>query len=815
MTDTPRSGLKSRPKDSERPTRKPMRGWDRIKVFVFLIACFFALVWASMAGDQLNNVSTSFREAFREAVQSYWWLLALAGLEVIRQLHYVLAESSPAYHSFWKRVFGRWERRSSTWNAWTKFRVMRVVKFLFFLLIVSLLISAFSSDPRITPWNALVVAPALIVTAMPLVFQLAFGFLFGMLQFLGIFYLLTRGGVETLMPDDIDTRFSDVWGQDHVMEKVRENIMFLEDPASIEDRGGHVPKGILLWGPPGTGKTLMAQAMAGETERPFVFVEPGAFVNMFFGIGILKMYMLWRKLRKLALRYGGVIAFFDEADSLGNRGAAVGGEAGAAMRPGESSVFDACNGLAYQSDIARSLVVESAARSTDAGAPRSVKDGIIMGGMGMGRGDIFALQRLLTEMDGLKKPRGFFNRRIRRLLGMRPKPPPNYRILVILATNMPQTLDQALLRPGRIDRMYRVGYTSKEGRMRTYEGYFGKVSHSLDRVQIEKLAVITPYYSGAKMKDIVNESLINAIRNGRDSIEWIDVIQAKHLKELGPPEDVNYIDRERHAIAIHEACHAVAAYRERRHLSIDIASIEKGSGYLGVVVSVKPEDLYTTWKSEFEADIVVSLASLAGERMFFFGDNSSGVSGDLASATYVATGMESRFGMGRTIGVLDVLGEAGLQPGRPAGEKPTKDKLPDTMSQRIEERLDAVYQRTWALLERNRKEILAVAHALEVHKTLAGEDVIAVIEGIQGPLVDGRPYHDPAFQAALETYHARAAAAHDDHAEVDDSMPVLVPTPPIPVDLVGAGGIAAAGNGRQRSSDGSVVDEDPPPPRRD
>ena len=96
MTDTPRSGIKSRPKDAERPTRKPMRAWDRIKVFLFLLACFFALVWASMAGDQLANVSTSFRDAFRESVQSYWWLPALAALEVIRQLHYVLAESSPA-----------------------------------------------------------------------------------------------------------------------------------------------------------------------------------------------------------------------------------------------------------------------------------------------------------------------------------------------------------------------------------------------------------------------------------------------------------------------------------------------------------------------------------------------------------------------------------------------------------------------------------------------------------------------------------------------------------------------------------------------
>ena len=94
-------------------------------------------------------------------------------------------------------------------------------------------------------------------------------------------------------------------------------MIFLDDPESIEERGGYVPAGLLLWGPPGTGKTLMAQAVAGETAKPFVFVDPGAFVQMFMGVGILKVKSLYRKLRKLAVRYGGVIVFFDEADSLG------------------------------------------------------------------------------------------------------------------------------------------------------------------------------------------------------------------------------------------------------------------------------------------------------------------------------------------------------------------------------------------------------------------------------------------------------------------------------------------------------------------
>ena len=208
---------------------------------------------------------------------------------------------------------------------------------------------------------------------------------------------------------------------------------------------------------------------------------------------------------------------------------------------------------------------------------------MIGGMMGGGGGGMGTLQALLTELSGLKKPRGLVNRYVRRIFGMRPKPPPKYRILVMMATNMPSALDEALLRPGRIDRIYKVGYPSKAGRIRTYEGYFAKVKHELTAENIDKLATITPYATGATIKDLVNESLITAIRNGRDVITWPDVIKAKQLKELGPPEDVEYIERERHAVAVHEACHALVAFRMRQHMEIDIATIEKGGDYLGMV----------------------------------------------------------------------------------------------------------------------------------------------------------------------------------------------------------------------------------------
>ena len=249
--------------------------------------------------------------------------------------------------------------------------------------------------------------------------QLVFVLLFVVLQFVAIFWFLSRGGVDVYYPDDIKTRFTDVWGQDHVLERVKENILFLENPEQIEARGGYVPGGILLWGPPGTGKTLMAEAVAGETGKPYVFVDPGAFINMFMGVGILKVKSLFRKLRKLALRYGGVIVFFDEADSLGSRGALAQGGPRLPARHGPRAVGRraGCHGFSYLSHdvqwrLAREPCSSPARRPSRTPAAEQADRSA---GMGMGGGGgMGTLQALLTELSGLKKPRGFVNRYVRR-----------------------------------------------------------------------------------------------------------------------------------------------------------------------------------------------------------------------------------------------------------------------------------------------------------------------------------------------------------------------------------------------------------------
>src|SRR5262245_53121109 len=756
----------SRPRDDDRQTRKPLALWDRVKYLLLLGALFWFFVWADLA----DNPLLPFGDAVRDEISDKWWIFLLGGLELARQIHYLISEHWAAYHRFWtNNVFGGFNRRSARISDWTRYRIARLLKVVLFLVILSIVLGAiFDTSPAL----ALVELPRRLIDA------LMFGALFIIIEFGALFWLLTRGGVDVYYPDDIKTRFSDVWGQDSVLARVKENMVFLEDPEAIERKGGYVPGGILLWGPPGTGKTLMAEAVAGETGKPYVFVDPGAFINMFFGIGVLKVKSVFRKLRRLALRYGGVIVFFDEADSLGNRGQLMpgpwGGQGPRSVAPGPFSTAS-CNCTSYLSEPSASLVLQSSLERAAEGAPRRRRDRqfMPMGMAGGGGGGMGTLQALLTELSGLKKPRGFLNRQVRRALGMRPKPPPKYRILVMMATNMPQALDEALLRPGRIDRIYKVGYPSKAGRVRTYEGYLEKVRHDLTPDDVDKLATITPYATGATIKDLVNEALIVAIRNGRDVITWRDVVQAKQLKDLGPPEDVEYIERERHATALHEACHAVIAYRARHHLVIDIATIEKGGTYLGMVSSIKPDDLFTQWRSEYEADVMVSLASLAGEKMFFDGDSSSGVSGDLESATTIATFMEGYWGMGSTVSSHGVTHQGGIAGGGRPGEQKEKDLLKSGLGERIEENLESILRRTEVLLADNRLEVLAVTHALETNKTLTGDDIQAIVDGTPGPLVDGTEYHTPEFAEQAQEYHERVVIAHKEHASVDVPMPTL------------------------------------------
>jgi ATP-dependent Zn protease len=362
-------------------------------------------------------------------------------------------------------------------------------------------------------------------------------------------------------------------------------------------------------------------------------------------------------------------------------------------------------------------------------------------------------------MSGLNKPRGFFNRVVRGFLCIPPKKPPKYRILTIMATNMPQSLDAALLRPGRIDRMYHVNYPHLDGRRRTFEGYLGKVRNVLTPEQIESLALMSPYASGAMIKDIVNESLIVAIRHGRDFITWPDVIEARVFKVHGMPDGMAATRLEQYETAIHEASHAVTTFLLRRRDVIDIATIEKRGPVGGFVSWIPRVERDFDWRSDWEIDVVCAVASLAGERMFFGGDNSAGVGGDLGNATALITSMLTRAGMGSTISSGIGLGDA------------AKDEL----DRQVEAKLKELYGRAAALLQDYRWFVLAIANAMLQRRTITGEDIEAIYRGTRGPTVEGGWYHLTATRQKLEDFHLAAVAAHQTHEVLFNVDPPMTP----------------------------------------
>ncbi len=760
--------------DHEPLTRRPILFWDRVRLLV-VFAVLFALC---IAIKQQDVPIMSWRDVFRDQAAAKWWLFVAAGLELLHQLHLLVCERSVGYHQFWERkVWGAWERRLSKLNPWLRYRLGRMVKVVAW---VSIGLMVFARIWGVSFLEALVQAPGRMWTnpfggaGMPWFFQLILAFGYIMFQFIGMFWFLSRGGIDTYMPRDIKTRFADVWGQDKVLEKVKENIVFLEHPESIEDKGGHVPGGMLLWGPPGTGKTLMAEAVAGETGKPYVFVDPGAFIQMFFGVGILKVKRLFTKLRKLALRYGGVIVFFDEADTLGSRGQIGGGFGGGANREElhQLARHRCCNALHYVSEstasmwLADELAAQRAQAVTDPGGGRvrPLINNMVMGaGMGGGGGGMGTLQALLTELSGLKKPRGMVSRRVRQVLNMRPKQPPKYRILVMMATNMPEALDEALLRPGRIDRLYKVDYPNLEGRIRTFDGYLNKVRHVLTPEQIERLAVMSPHASGAVIKDIVNESLIVAIRGGRDTVSWPDVLEAKAFKVHGLADGPASMELEQLQTALHESGHAVSGYLLRRRMVIDIATIEQRGDVGGFVSYVPVEERKFRWRSELEHDIVVSLSSLAAERIFFEGDNSVGVGGDMQNATSLVRRMLSRSAMGETL--------------TSHMSNDISDAQREEFDRQVELKLQELYARAHQLMFDNRWFLAAIAHALQQHKTITGEDVDAIYKGVQGPTLDGAVYRSSAFLEQYGAYLTAAQQAHRTEGPIDAVMPHYEPHP--------------------------------------
>ncbi|MCS7251962.1 MAG: AAA family ATPase [Anaerolineae bacterium] len=494
--------------------------------------------------------------------------------------------------------------------------------------------------------------------------QLLFAITFVIIQFVAIFWFMSRSRVEVIKPGDPkQVTLADYWGQENLVRLVRQWIDLLSNRDRFVKMGGQFINGILLAGPPGTGKTMLAKAIAGEAGIPFISIEGSSFRSMFWGVDVLKMMWFVGKARKLAREYGACIAYIDEIDAVGaSRGGVMGGE-----RVGPLGWF--------------------------------------------GWGGTGALTRLLYEMDGITQLTRWerIKGRIYRLLRKRP-PPRNWHVLFMGATNRPDALDPALVRPGRFDRIIYVDLPDRAGRREIIRGYLSKVKHD-PAIDIESLVADTAWATPAKiMAAITKDAVRIALFNGRDYITQRDIELALQEQAMGLENPIAEMDPiQRRQVAYHEAGHAVAQYYllpDERIIRASLIRRTNMPGALGYVHSAPKQELYTVPLRRLVAEILVSLAGHVATKIFM-GEYWTGAGADFQHVR-------------QRIMILLELGYFGFHPLKP--EDPARyQEIIERFWVDCEEKVER-------LLREHAGEVEAVAQALLERHDLSGSEVIAIIE---------------------------------------------------------------------------------------
>ncbi|MCX2727892.1 AAA family ATPase [Thermomicrobium sp. 4228-Ro] len=514
-------------------------------------------------------------------------------------------------------------------------------------------------------WPARASWGPIVLTVLFALLQIAFAIVFVIVQFAAIFWFLGRGRTYWIKPGETGVSFADYKGNPEVLESARRIVTLLRGIKEFKEMGGEAIRGLLLVGPPGTGKSYLAQCISTEANVPFGYASAPSFQNMFFGVSNLRIMMLYRKARKLAKKYGACILFIDEIDAIGQaRGGRYAG-------------------------------------------------GGFMGPL-FGWGGSAMLNELLLQLDPPPQEVTLIGR-ILRLLGLRKGRAELPPVLTIAATNMPDALDPALLRPGRFDRKIVVDVPNAEGRREIIEYYLSKVKHD-PNIPIDYMVYDTIGYTPAAIRYVINEAVIHAHFEGRNYITYEDFTAARETHELGLRQPIRTMSLdERRRIAYHEAGHALAQYLlQPRERVVKVSIIRRGEA-LGFSATKPTEERFTKTREELLADIQVALAARAAEELFL-GTQMTGATSDLAQATHLANLMVSAWGMDGSL-------YSGLT---------YNQMVPDLYrKQRIERLLQRQFQNVKRLLEANREAVVAIAEELLKHDELNEQQLREILSQFQ------------------------------------------------------------------------------------
>ena len=325
------------------------------------------------------------------------------------------------------------------------------------------------------------------------------------------------------------------------------------------------------------------------------------------------------------------------------------------------------------------------------------------------------LNQLLAEMDGFDPTKG---------------------VILLAATNRPEVLDQALLRPGRFDRRITIDRPNLAGRIATLQVHTRNIKLGED-VDLKKVALATAGCVGADLANLVNEAALRAVRKGRKLVSQEDFLAAFELVIAGTEKKGSVLTEfEKKLVAYHEVGHAMVAYKQKNTEPVQkITIVPHTQGSLGYTLLMPEEDkTELRTKDELMAKITVSMGGRAAEEVVMH-TMTNGASQDIQDATNVARNMVAMFGMSDEFGMMALASRRNQYLDGGYGMDCAQDTAA-RMDQAVKEILDKCYQEAVEILKANREDMDKVVAYLLEKETITGAEMVAIIEGRDPELVE-------------------------------------------------------------------------------
>jgi cell division protease FtsH len=321
------------------------------------------------------------------------------------------------------------------------------------------------------------------------------------------------------------------------------------------------------------------------------------------------------------------------------------------------------------------------------------------------------LNQLLVEMDGFEGNEG---------------------IIVIAATNRPDVLDPALLRPGRFDRQVVVGLPDVRGREQILKVHMKRVPVA-DNVEVEYLARGTPGFSGADLANLVNEAALFAARKNKRSVDMEDFEKAKDKILMGVErKSMVMTDEEKQLTAYHEAGHAIVGRLVPEHDPVYKVSIMPRGRALGITMFLPERDQYSASKQKLESQISSLFGGRIAEELIFGKERvTTGAQNDIERATNLARNMVTRWGLSERLGPLAYSEEEGeVFLGRSVTKhKMVSEETAHLIDEEIRSVIDRNYERSERLLRENMEKLHLMAEALIKYETIDRFQIDDIMEG--------------------------------------------------------------------------------------